>query len=232
MSVVKTLFNRACLLSTSLVEQSIEESHIVQALKRNGYPTRFIRRSQVVSACQTWRIESYPPSPLCLTSTVSACQKSNVDSDVSAMTVYIQGLSECIKRVLSELDIVVHFYPMWTLRHLLVNLKPPNLINGVIYRVPCKQCDKVYIGQIGRSLECRLKEHKRAVKCESVDASAIAEHVWKEGHQVDWESAGVLNTYKYLYARCLLELWHIQKHHHTINRERGALPAIYCSLLT
>ena len=90
MSVVKTLFNRASLLSTSLVEQSIEESHIVQALKGNGYPTRFIHRSQVVSACQ----------------------KSNVYSEVSPKTVnipYIQGLSESIRRVLSELDIVVHF---------------------------------------------------------------------------------------------------------------------------
>ena len=47
----------------------------------------------------------------------------------------------------------------------------------------------MYVGQTGRSLECRLKEHKRGVKCGSVDASAIAEHVWNEGHQVDWEAA-------------------------------------------
>ena len=69
------------------------------------------------------------------------------------------------------------------------------------------------------------------MKCGSVDASAITEHVWKVGHQVDWEAAGVLDTCKYLYPRCLLESWHIQKHH-TINRERGALLAVYCSLLT
>ena len=78
MSVVRTLFNHASLLSTSLVEQSIEESHIVQALKENGYPTRCIRRSQAVSARQ----------------------KSNVDSEVSSITVnipYIQGLSVYIK---------------------------------------------------------------------------------------------------------------------------------------
>ena len=83
MSVVKILFNCA-----SLVEQSIEESHIVQALKGNGYPTHFICRSQAVSARQ----------------------KSNVDSEVSHNTVnipYIQGLLESIKRVLSELVIVM-----------------------------------------------------------------------------------------------------------------------------
>ena len=56
---------------------------------------------------------------------------------------------------------------MRTLRQLLVKPKdpvPPNLINGIIYRVPCKQCNKVYVGQTGR-FDCRLKEHKRAVKC-------------------------------------------------------------------
>ena len=198
-----------------MLEQSVEESRIVQALKGNGYPARFIRRSQAVSTRR----------------------KSNVDSEVSPKTVnipYIQGLSDSIKRVLRELDIVVRFYPVQTLRHLLVKPKdplPPNLINGVIYRVPCKQCDKVYVGQTGRSLECRLKEHKRAVKCGNVDASAMAEHVWNEGHQVDWEAAGVLDTCIYLYPRCLLESWHIHKHH-TINRERGALPSVYCSLLS
>ena len=77
----------------------------------------------------------------------------------------------------------------------------------------------------------QIKGQKRAVKCGSVDASAIAEHVWNEGHQVDWEAAGVLDACKYLYPRCLLESWHIQKHH-TINRQRGALPTVYCSLLT
>ena len=39
MSVVKTLFNGASFLSTSLGEQSIEERHIAQALKGKGYPT-------------------------------------------------------------------------------------------------------------------------------------------------------------------------------------------------
>ena len=65
-----------------------------------------------------------------------------MDSDVSSKTVnipYIQGLLESIKRVLSELDIVVGFYSMQTLCHLLVKPKDPvpqNLINGVIYRGP------------------------------------------------------------------------------------------------
>jgi predicted GIY-YIG superfamily endonuclease len=37
-------------------------------------------------------------------------------------------------------------------------------IKGVVYRVSC-ECGATYIGETGRSLEVRLKEHKRAVKC-------------------------------------------------------------------
>ena len=61
MSVVKTLFSHASLLSTSLLEQSVEESRIVQALKGNGYPTRFIRRSKVVSTHQKSNVDSEVP---------------------------------------------------------------------------------------------------------------------------------------------------------------------------
>ena len=35
---------------------------------------------------------------------------------------------------------------------------------GVIYEVPCKDCECVYIGETGRTLEKRLTDHKNAVK--------------------------------------------------------------------
>jgi len=33
---------------------------------------------------------------------------------------------------------------------------PAHLKNGIVYKVPCKVCSKAYVGQSGRSLECRL----------------------------------------------------------------------------
>ena len=35
---------------------------------------------------------------------------------------------------------------------------------SVVYRIPCKDCTGAYVGQTGRSLGQRLKEHKRALK--------------------------------------------------------------------
>ena len=48
-------------------------------------------------------------------------------------------------------------------------------------------CPKVYIGQTGRMLEHRLKEHKRALTSGNVSQSAVAEHAMDESHTIKWE---------------------------------------------
>ena len=40
----------------------------------------------------------------------------------------------------------------------------PESINGVVYKNPCMDCPRAYVGQTGRPLSIRLKEHKRAVQ--------------------------------------------------------------------
>ena len=83
-----------------------------------------------------------------------------------------------------------------TLRQILVKPKDPTPITsrkGVVYSIPCADCNKCYIGQSGRSLSCRMKEHRRAVVSGDMNASAIAEHAWTNHHGVNWEEAKVLD---------------------------------------
>ena len=42
---------------------------------------------------------------------------------------------------------------------------PELLMKNVIYEVPCQDCASVYIGEAGRCLQVRLKEHRGAVRC-------------------------------------------------------------------
>ena len=68
---------------------------------------------------------------------------------------YISGLSEAVRRILTQLDIKVAFWPLSTLRHMLVHPKDPVLLNQqrrVVYCIPCNGCPKVYIEQTGRTL--------------------------------------------------------------------------------
>ncbi|XP_022101529.1 uncharacterized protein LOC110985087 [Acanthaster planci] len=66
-----------------------------------------------------------------------------------------------------------------TLRSQLVRPKdpiPPGRRGGVVYKIPCGDCGKVYIGETGRPIGTRIKEHQRDVRLSRVESSAVAEH--------------------------------------------------------
>ena len=88
---------------------------------------------------------------------------------------------------------------------------PGEVKEGVIYRVPCRECDAVYIGETLRSLEERLKEHKRHVEKSDPKGSAIAEHMLKIGHSIAWDKAQVIDYEQRWGARKFKEALHIKR---------------------
>ena len=138
-SVIRTLYHCSCTLASTTALQSKEDKRIHNALKGKGYPRRFIHQVQ--------------------------CQLPIVTTDQSYPTAvtYLQGLSEAIRQILGEYKIEVRFKPHTTLRQILVKPKDPSPITsrkGVVYSIPCADCNKCYIGQSGRSLSCRMKEQE------------------------------------------------------------------------
>ena len=135
--------------------------------------------------------------------------------------------------MLKKLSIRVRMRPHRTLRQLRIKPKDPtpnHQQTGIIYRVTCRDCPQAYVGQSGRTLECRMKEHRRAVEHGNIDTSAIAEHAWKEDHRLDWEEVEVLDVNTEWYKRCVIESWYIQREPAAINREQGIMPQIYRTL--
>ena len=102
---------------------------------------------------------------------------------------------------------------------------------GVVYNIPCNECPRTYIGQTGRSLDHRIGEHRRALKNGDVTASAVAEHVFISGHQMDLSKARVVDAHPHTQTRCLLESWHIQHEQAPLNRGRGTMPGLCATLL-
>ena len=64
----------------------------------------------------------------------------------------------------------------------------------------------------------RVREHKAAVKKGESATSAVAEPVWEEHHQMDFNNVTVLARETNKDQRCCLESWFIQRNS-TINRE-------------
>ena len=59
---------------------------------------------------------------------------------------------------------------------------------AVVYRIPCRECDEVYIGQTGRDFKVRLGEHKTAVR-HGLEWSAVLKLVYEHNHVIDWGSS-------------------------------------------
>ena len=217
-AVARSLFNRSKLISSSTTDRQREDDHIKNVLKDNGYPVSVIQRSRQMCDAEK---------------DVSDKQETQSSNGVVVLP-YIGHLSEGIKRILSKLNIRTCFKPFKTLRQLLVH--PKDHINlkdrtNVIYRIDCRNCALVYIGQTGRTIHHRVREHKRALESETYYASAVASHAHTSNHVIDWEGAAVLEQEHRLYQRCYLEAWHIRGVKDSMNRDEGFLPQEYNSLI-
>ena len=68
-------------------------------------------------------------------------------------------------------------------------MDPPDKC-GVVYSINCSDCPKAYIGETGRPIKVRLKEHIKSPK-EGDLKSALSQHQLETGHKVNFEEVKV-----------------------------------------
>ena len=73
---------------------------------------------------------------------------------------YEKSISEKIKRLSSKFNVSARHTKNASLKSKLNMRKRNEKQQGVVYEVSCNDCTKKYIGETGRYLEVRLKEHK------------------------------------------------------------------------
>ena len=101
---------------------------------------------------------------------------------------YVKGLCEQLRRCLQQQGVRAVFKSETTLRSQLVRPKDavdPAKQDGVVYRIPC-ECGKVYIGETGRPMQDRIKEHDRDIGLARTETSAVSEHAHNTGHKPHW----------------------------------------------
>ena len=82
--------------------------------------------------------------------------------------------------------------------------------NNVVYEVPCKQCDQIYIGTTKRSLEKRIQEHKADVD-KNKETTALSQHMKEKNHTPDFDNTKILNKEKFESKRYTIESLRIQE---------------------
>ena len=100
---------------------------------------------------------------------------------------------------------------------------------GIVYKIKCKDCDCVYVGQTSRALKTRVKEHAKAIATLDKN-SLLAKHHMLNGHQIDLESVEIVDRSSAWRQRLILEAWHSVRNRNTIN-EHIALPDVHNNIL-
>ncbi|XP_059495631.1 uncharacterized protein LOC125446408 isoform X2 [Stegostoma tigrinum] len=179
-SCIRTLFQRATTHCSTEELRRAEENHLYSVFKKNGYPMNTVRRFLSNKPKQT--------------------DKTGPETIITLP--YIKDISEMNARLLGPLGIMVAHKPTNTLKQQLMNLKDPiqtTSKTNVIYKIPCQNCDKHYIGQTGRKLATRIHEHQLATKRHD-PLSLVSLHTDEEGHHFDWDNASILRQAKQRHA--------------------------------
>ena len=111
--------------------------------------------------------------------------------------------------------------PTNKLRSRLVHPKDPITSNerqGVVYAIKCSD-DRTYVGETGRLLAERTKEHKREVRNGKTDTNPIAEHVLNSEVAVDWNVRVLAQEHNWFKRRVHEALWIGREG--TLNRDCG-----------
>jgi len=73
---------------------------------------------------------------------------------------YVENVSEVVARIMSKHNVPVALKPYKTLKSVLVHRKDKQEkedLTECVYKVPCANCDKAYIGETGRKFGVRLQ---------------------------------------------------------------------------
>ena len=196
-SVSSTLIRRAHDISDEEHLQQ-ELQHIKTALTSiNGYPPRKVKTSLP---------RPRTPAPPHL---------------ASVFLPYIGQASHKIQRILKNVNIQVRHRSSGKLHSKLFthkDRKPPDTQPGV-YKIPC-ECGQFYVGETGRSLRTRLKEHQTSFRRNEWEKSAIVKHAQQQNHRIDWSNAELITSIKHWHTRRVREAIEILQHD-TVPQESG-----------
>ena len=198
-STIKTLVKRAKVVCNDEKDLKTELDYIQKTMELNDFPKQLVERT-IKDTLSTERRE---------------LKKNDSKGNIEMYIPFERNISEKIKRKAETFGIETRFSRNKSLKSKLnVEGHISKDQNGVVYRIDCeKECGLHYIGETGRKLETRIKEHKADSSKDMTKEkmSGISQHAIQARHTPQWNEATILKVEsncvkrKYKEAICLIK---------------------------
>jgi len=111
-----------------------------------------------------------------------------------------------IRPILNTQNCQVAYKASNTIRSSLVKTKPRirNDESAGIYSIPCHDCERIYIGQTGRTLKERLNEHKYSLRINDSN-NALFRHMSETHHKINVPEAKMIFKCSHWEKRLIIE---------------------------
>ena len=184
---------RRCLnYPISVESQTKEMSYIYELATKNGFPNKIIH-------CMTQRLKiENDPLYTKETSTINTYR-----------ALPYNQINLKIKKAFTSHNIIPAYKTYNQIKTQLkhrTNSETSIMNESGVYSIKCKNCTAMYVGQTGRCLKDRIKEHK------SRESSNIFKHIKATGHEMDFDNAKILHKCSKGRRMDLLEGYEIEKH--------------------
>jgi len=109
---------------------------------------------------------------------------------------------------------------------------PKEKFSGLVYKIPCENCPKVYIGETMPFLSKRIHQHNYGIR-KSHDDSALTVHAKETGHNFDFSNTSILAFENNNQKRKTREVVEILKHKEAMNfkTDTDKLSSFHSSIL-
>ena len=157
------------------------------------------------------------------------------EEDVKGFLVvpYVKEVESILKSLCKRLGIKLLYKRTMNLGNLLSPTRLPKPLlekKNVVYKISCKECSSVYVGQTKRKLKTRIREHIaacdeadifKAVDKDEKNDNGLPLHHLNTGHEFDFDNVEILDQESNFHRRLLLESININLESNSCNLLQG-----------
>lgn len=213
--IVYNLVDRAILLADERFHTSnLEKIKII--LNNNNYPADFVQKNI------NNRLTFLKNRDKNHSNNIKIANQRYYSRQTKVVLPFIPHITPNIQKILKKYNILTVFRSSNKLNSIIKLGKDPvnnSDLNDVVYKICCKQCEKIYIGQTKRTLKTRINEHKKDIdKINQANLNVISKHRIDNNHDFDWDTVKILDKEPNLQKRLISEMFHIHLNKNCINK--------------